>query len=176
MILKNTALFTLFMSLSFLVFSQQHTILELKGPENIGDVFLLDFKPNKNYDLSPDFAAMAWTNGGVPVLVRSLMKFDLSEIPEGATIIKAELSLYGYTSPWNDGHSTRDGSNDCSLFEISEDWDPSTVSWNKQPSINNDKYLHLPATVSENQDFEDIDLSSFSGNTLIFNAAILGLG
>src|ERR1039457_4771235 len=62
--------------------------------------------PANNYPNYPDFIANAWTSGGNPLLERSLMQFDLSSIPNNASIISAQLSLYGHVSIDNTQNSS----------------------------------------------------------------------
>jgi len=60
---------------------------------------------------------------------RGMVAFDLSEIPAGATIISANLSLYYY----NYGLVNPIG-REITCHRILEDWNEWTVTWNTQPA------------------------------------------
>src|ERR1041385_8929062 len=65
-----------------------------------------------------------------------IMKFDLSQIPIDATIISADLNLYG-RGPYGVGDAVSvgdTGDNACYLERIISDWSEFTVTWNTQPS------------------------------------------
>ena len=141
--------------------SAQTTIVLQPGPEKGKDAFLDSREYFRNFGDHQDFGAMAWTNMGRPVTVRSLIDFDLSMIPAGATILSARLSLYSYYSPRNRAHSTRDGSNRCFLRKVTEPWDESTVTWENQPATDSEDQIYLPASFHEIQDYPDIDVLQF---------------
>ncbi len=63
------------------------------------------------------------TSGGT--LYRSLIHFDLSSIPEGATIESA--TLYGYMT-------ARKGDREVAAYRVIEAWDESNVTWCNGPS------------------------------------------
>ncbi len=105
---------------------------------------------------SSDYTALSGTNGGVPVIVRSLVDFDLSSIPSGATIDLAKLSLFSYTSPANGAHSQQSGSNACVLQRVTESWDESTITWNNQPASTTTNQAQLEASSNTIQDYHVI--------------------
>ncbi|MEM1406719.1 MAG: DNRLRE domain-containing protein [Bacteroidota bacterium] len=107
--------------------------------------------PNTNYSTYPRLMASAWTQSGSPDYRRTLLKFDLSEIPANATIQSA--TLYFYSDPnvtasnaWN-GNSQLSGSNAVYLEKITQNWNSSTVTWNNQPpSTTSDRVWVGPST------------------------------
>ena len=107
--------------------------------------------PNTNYSTYPRLMASAWTQSGSPDYRRTLIKFDLSEIPANATIQSA--TLYFYSDPnvtasnaWN-GNSQLSGSNAVYLEKITQNWNANTVTWNNQPSTTtNDRVWVGPST------------------------------
>jgi gliding motility-associated-like protein len=142
----------------FFLFSRtlpgQTTTLVLQPDAACGkDAYLEDFEPNTNYGNHPDFLATAWTNGGAPVVVRSLIAFNLSGIPSGTTILNATLNLYHYNSTANIGHSIMSGPNDATLYRITTNWNESTVTWNTMPSITTMNSLFIPASTSTTENY-----------------------
>ena len=53
------------------------------------------YQENTNYGHSAYLQTQRWSHGGYPTYRRSLIDFDLSSIPEGAIIEKADLQLFG---------------------------------------------------------------------------------
>lgn len=125
------------------------------------DAYYKDATPTLNQGTHPDFSAIAWTNLSVPVVVRSVIEFDLTSIPVGATINSAYLSLYNNsTSPNNSGeHSTLDGSNSATLRRITTSWNEFSVTWNNQPSVTNSNEVVLPASTSIYEDYTNINVT-----------------
>ena len=115
-------------------------------------MFLTTPQPN-----SPEFDAIDWTVTGNEFTSRSLLQFDLSQIPTGATINSAFLSLYGCPGSSNTQGST--GSNTCYLQRVTSAWDESTVTWNNQPSTANQNQVTLIQSSSTTQNYLDIDVT-----------------
>jgi len=125
------------------------------------DAYFKDLTPTLNQGSHPDFTALAWTNGGNPVIAKSVIDFDFSSIPSGSTINSAYLSLYNNsTSPNNSGqHSSMDGPNTAVLKRITSSWDEFTITWNNQPSTSSINEAQLPQSTSTNQDYTNIDVT-----------------
>ncbi|HEY4691574.1 MAG TPA: DNRLRE domain-containing protein [Anaerolineae bacterium] len=64
------------------------------------------------------------------MIVRSLIKFDTSAIPNGSTINSAVLQVYMIAS-WDYPSRSRT----ITAYRISSNWAESTVTWNTQPGI-----------------------------------------
>ena len=126
--------------------AQTTIILQPNGSQG-KDAYIESRLNNNNYGNHIDFPAIAWTNRGTPVDARGLIDFDLSSIPNGATINSASLSLYSYSSISNGAHSTRNGSNNSVLTRITNSWDESTVNWTNQPTTT------TTTTTTQNQVF-----------------------
>ncbi|MCX6233897.1 MAG: PKD domain-containing protein [Bacteroidetes bacterium] len=139
----------------------QTTITLQPGPEDGKDAFISTYYPDQNYYYHIDYIAMAWTAGGIPFVVRSLIEFDLSVVPSGASIINASLSLYNSPDPTNNHgeHSSLSGPNTCWLQRITDEWDEYTVTWNNQPSTTTLHQVTLKQSVDPHQDYEDIDVT-----------------
>lgn len=158
--IQTKKILTLFISVLFCYFlNGQTTIILQPNGSNGKDAYVDSRYNNNNYGSHVDFAAMSWTNGGVPSDARSLIDFDFSSIPAGATINSASLSLYSYNSPANGSHSTLSGSNESVLLRITSSWDENTVTWNSQPSTTTQNQVILPESTSPIQNYLNIDVT-----------------
>ena len=92
----------------------------------------------------------AWTIDGVPVTVRSLLKFDLSTIPSNATIVSADLYMYSDTIPKNGDKVNANSANNNSFVvqQVATSWDPASVNWFNQPSGLTANQVVVPSTTS----------------------------
>lgn len=104
--------------------------------------------------------ASAWTVNFQPVVYRSVFRFDFSGFPADAAISAARLSLFnpGESLTGSD-HSSFSGSNRFVLCRVSEDWNPTTVTWKNQPSSSTASQVDIPGTESSYQDYLDIDVT-----------------
>lgn len=151
--------------------AQELDTLVLQPDGTIGkDAILYDLKPDNNYGTHPQINAQAWTNSGRPQTMRGLLQFDLSDLPDEVTIVKIYLSLYHHVANNNPGHSQLGGSNVSSLERVSEAWDENTVTWNSQPPTDDTNTMTIPASVREDQDYLDLDVTNLmvdsNGNLL----------
>ena len=137
--------------------------------DNVDDVVLtnheLDDFVNKNWPVYPNFVAQAWTRSGRPLMIRSLLRFDLTSIPTTSEIVTAKLYLYGVAyveqyegEPGGRGHQSLTNSNAFEILRVTSEWDESTVSWNTRPSVAEQDKISLPESETEFQDYE-IDVS-----------------
>lgn len=102
-----------------------------------------------------DFLVEAWTSGGNALNYRALLKFDLSSIPTNATIVSANLYLYSYPSPTNNGNFTDANygtDNSFLVQQVTSSWLPSTATWANQPSASTSNQLVVPTTSQSNLD------------------------
>ena len=141
------------------IYSQTTILLQ---PDDIQgkDAFIDSRVVNNNYGNHIDFASIAWTNGGMYTSGRSLVEFNLSNIPAGSTINRAELSLYSYNSPYNGSHSNLSGSNESVLCRITSPWNENTVTWNNQPSYTTTNQVVLQGSTNNIQDYTNIDVKN----------------
>jgi Secretion system C-terminal sorting domain len=110
---------------------------------------------NTNYGNYPYINMHAWTNGGVDVIHRTLVDFDLSTIPNGSTILNAELLLYTdkNSTKYPTGHDVTSGSNACIIRRIISSWTENSVTWNNQPGTSVVNQVMMPQSTSNFQDY-----------------------
>lgn len=153
-------LFATFLS-PILSLSQKTIILQPNAIEGIdAAIHGLGSEVNKNYGYIPQFSANSWTFEGIRGVVRSVMKFDLSSLPQNAQIQKATLSLYAWGSDTGFGqHSNRGGSNKSWLQRITEPWDENEVTWNTQPATTTQGQISIHQSNFPDEDYTDIDIT-----------------
>lgn len=138
------------------VFLEGNDCIEL-GSENL-DARVQSNIPNQNISNSQFYSSQSGTMSGVPFIDRSLITFDLNQIPEEAILTHATLNLFAHTL--NGGHTQTDGCNASTLELISEPWNPNTVTWNNQPPTNPNSSVTLDSSEREDQNYLTIDVSS----------------
>ncbi|MFI5221767.1 MAG: DNRLRE domain-containing protein [Bacteroidia bacterium] len=122
------------------------------------DATITSLSPNLNYGSDPDFASIAWTNGGTSFVERALISFDLSSVPQNAVITTATLSLYSNPVSTNTQLST--GVNVCLLQRITSTWTESGVTWSNQPTTTAVNQVALAQSNSTTQDYPNIDVTN----------------
>ncbi|HKR03163.1 MAG TPA: DNRLRE domain-containing protein [Bacteroidia bacterium] len=129
----------------------------------------------RNFGTKKDLDAIAWTNNGDNSNVRSLIQFDLSAIPAGATITDARLSLYNNPTSDEGGHFTSFFNPNTSVLQrITSSWDELTVTWNTQPTVSNLNKVTLSATTSSHQNFLNIDVRALVADMLLHPTTSFG--
>jgi hypothetical protein len=123
------------------------------------------FFGGQNIDLSGHAAeidAETWTVGGVLVNVRGAVKFDLSSIPNNASIISANLSLFSNPTPLSGNQiSANFGTNNAMyLKRISNNWSAFTATWLNQPSTTQLNQILIPHTNLPFFDLINIDVKN----------------
>jgi len=110
---------------------------------------------NTNYGNEAYVNMHAWTNGGNEVVHRSLINFDLSNIPNGSTILNSELYLYSdqNSTAYPNGHDLTSGSNSCVIKRIISSWTENSVTWNSQPGTSVVNQVTIPQSTSSFQDY-----------------------
>ena len=105
-----------------------------------------------NYGNYTRLSATAWTHSGSNTFWRTLLYFDLSDIPAKSTIHSATLYLYSnpsITSPnAADGNSQLSGSNAFYIERITEPWDEMMVTWNNQPATTTSGRVYIGPSTS----------------------------
>jgi hypothetical protein len=152
--MKNTWFSLCFLFLFQISFSQTFTLQP--GPVEGNDALIFDDDPSSNFGTSEEFIAFYWTRSGHNYEGRSLLKFDLSSLPTGKTLLNAKLSLY-----WDQLASAgQAGDNDARLSRVTSAWGENNVTWNNKPSTSSTDFIVLPKSTSAQQDYIDIDVTS----------------
>lgn len=114
----------------------------------------------QNFGTDPDLSAIAWTNGGNASNSRGLFDFDLSAIPENATIVDAKLFLYHNPTSGNGGHSSQSGSNACVIQRVTQNWSEDAVTWSTQPTTTSTNEVLLAPSTGASDDYLNIDVKN----------------
>ncbi|MBK9108857.1 MAG: DNRLRE domain-containing protein [Saprospiraceae bacterium] len=128
------------------------------SPDEGIDAFLFELEPTTNFSNYPDLIAFSWTFFGVPGYGNSLIKFDLTTLPDDIEITSAGLSLFHNASSTNQGQA---GNNACYLRKVIEDWDPATVTWNSSPTVTGNNQVYLPTSQVSDQNYKNISVIDF---------------
>jgi len=168
---KISSLFLIVVSL-IMVFSScnkknsEYLVLELQPDGETGnDAQIWSSMSDNNSGNSAEFQAMAWTWDALNLPEgkrRSLIDFDLSEIPSDAKIKSAYLSLFHNSETVEPigGHSKLSGSNSCFLKRITESWEEGTVTWNNQPATTSENQVTIEESNTLDQNYENIDITA----------------
>ena len=149
-------------TISVIVLAAQEVILTLQPADNQSEVHLFGNADaiNLSDPVAPEIGAGAGTYLGDPVLIRALIKFDITSIPENAEIISAKLTLYSNPTPLNGiGGEANYGTNNAVLIQrITESWQYNTVKWQNQPSASSTGEIEIPHTNESTLDVVDLDV------------------
>ncbi len=124
------------------------------GPEEGKDAYVNSWYERKGSTQS--FIAAAWTYDGIEGVGRSFIQFDLPELPDSITGFQAHLNLYYDPTSGHEGHG---GENTCRLERVIEDWTESGVLWYDQPAVTSTNAVIIPASITSNQDYPNIDVT-----------------
>jgi len=156
----------MFVSFSQILSQNSYDTLFLKpGPDEGKDVLIRSVYPNTNEGDHFDFMSMAGTISYEPFVNRSLIEFDLGNIPDSAIVLEAKLSFYYSEQTGGPGHQ---GINESYLLKINEAWDEHTVTWNTQPSVSFVNPVYLPTSTSQFQDYLNIDVTDLISELIHF--------
>lgn len=109
----------------------------------------------------PELCAAAWTKDGSPLLLRSVVRFDLDSIPVGAEILSAHLSLFSNPAPLNGNHRDANSGSHNALFieRINGPWINPGVDWFSQPSTSSQQRIIIPHTPEPFSDLIKMDVT-----------------
>ena len=155
MTLKNYFIFTFFF-ITF--FANCQTTIVLQPDATSGkDAFISDNVPTSGQGNSTEFNAASWTISGTPLKIRGIIDFDLSGIPNGASIQSAVLTLYNNPNSQNGNangqHVNSNTSNAAFLQRVTSPW-TENVSWNAQPTTTTLNQVTLPQNTDPFQNYQ----------------------
>lgn len=140
----------------FIAFAQ--TTLTLQPGANVGNDASLGSHTNYNTE-NNNYGTNIYLNSycipgatGGQNTNRAVIEFDLSSIPSGATIVSADLTLYGagYINSTLTGHF---GNNTSTLSRITSSWSEMGVTWNTAPTTTSVNQVTMPQSTSASQDY-----------------------
>ena len=140
-------------------------MLELQPDSTNGkDAYIEDYEfegyRDRNFGHYQALQVQSWTADGYPLVIRSLIEFNLDQIPSGATIDSARLSLYAHGNEGHGfGHDTLGGSNASYIHRITSDWNEDSVTWNKHPQFTTMNAVTIPRSENPMQDYTNIDVT-----------------
>lgn len=158
------------------LFAQKEVVYQPDSLKGI-DAWIWSFDPAKsinfgsrnesNYGMHNVLRAEVWKWGGKeqPDTIRGLIKFDLSDIPQKASIIEARLSLYFYANP---GFTPQLGDNELLIQRITEDWDEDDVNWLNQPLSTEHNQIKVEKSSKQEQDYLNIDIRNLVQEMVYF--------
>jgi len=127
---------------------------------------------DQSYTGAPDIPVETWTNGGLPLTIREVIKFDLSSIPSNSTIVSANLYLYSYPTPTPNGNfiNANYGTNNTLLVQqVTSDWSAATIGWFNQPAYSTTNQVIVSSTTQSTLDL-DLNVSNMVSSMVTGNA------
>jgi hypothetical protein len=141
-----------------------HILILQPGPEEGKDAMINRISPDKNFGDHIYFEAInnqPWisTNIDCPLLTRSLIQWDLNQLPKSATIRKAIMTLYypniwvepaiidsikNRYSGWVDSTEIPDRHPLAVLQRIISPWEEYEVTWTNQPETTEEGQVFVP--------------------------------
>jgi hypothetical protein len=114
----------------------KQTITIQPGPEEEKNSVVTTYNPDTHLGVT---GYLYIGNGiGIYELTRSLLQFDLSDLPASAIIVNADLKLYQF-----DNSGTAYTSFSIAAHQVMESWDKFDITWNNLPS-----YRTSPESIS----------------------------
>jgi len=149
-----------------LVFAQTEQILNIQLPNMVK---FANLSNGSNVDsTSNELDAFVWSNGGSSSISRYYLWFDLSTLPSNAVIDSAYLSLFASPSAANgNGGSPTYGSNNAAgIYQVTNNWNISSISWSAQPSYTSTGSVILPISNTTTEDYIGTDVTTMVRNML----------
>lgn len=140
--------------LQFQVIAQ--VVIEIKpDPSNNKDAYVNSYN-FYGQGTTPSNIAAAWSYGGEFGIGRSFIYFPLPLVQDDTSNFKAYLNLYYNYSATHVGHA---GDNQCKIERILQPWNANNLNWSNQPEVTSESAVFLPASVTEDQDYINIDVT-----------------
>ncbi len=140
--------------------SPKHYTLVSQPDSTAGkDALISSYSSGSNYSKDKSMHAYCWTLGGVLVIDRALIQFDLSKIPAESRIDSAYLSFYFSTEKDFTYANTHVGDNSMLLQRIAQNWNDKTVTWITQPQVDTRHTVWIDSFSNPQQDYKNIDVT-----------------
>ena len=162
--MKKLFILFFFSAITTMASEAQCTMLVLQQtPINANSALICNIYPDTNDATNSEFYGEQWTINQVPDQTSDLMRFDISQIPQGAIIDSAWLDLYADLNNFNGraGQPMFGDSDACYLRMITSPWINTTVTWANQPTVTNANEILLPQSVSDTESYLDINFKTF---------------
>jgi PKD repeat protein len=149
----------LFLSFAHSSISQTTLVIQ-PGPSDGKDAYINSAFPDVNLygGESNGMLVTAWTFDGVFGLGRGLVRFDLSQIPAGSTILSAKLDLNFEPNCCIYEHY---GDNGWYIRKLLGPWEEHAVTWNNQPPQTTVGQIEMAPSTNPTQDFKNIEFTQF---------------
>lgn len=133
------------------------------------DADISDLFPNTSFPANKYLVPYSWLQFGNTEIRRSAIQFNLSSIPTNAIIDSAFLYLYFsqklvQDSPPFTGHF---GSNILEIKQITQSWQPASITWNNQPATTATGMVVVPASNTQTQDYPKINVKTLITNQIL---------
>jgi hypothetical protein len=149
-----------------------HYTLTLQPDSSVGkDTFITYYYPDANWGNYGFIYPKCWTVNSYSDIIRVLIQFDLSTIPNDASIDSAFISFYFALDPVYIPYDiTGDyGNNSMLLQRVIGPWDEPTVTWKNQPNIDTKHTVWIDKFTNPQQDYKDIDVTLLVKDILTSN-------
>lgn len=158
--------------------SYQWKVLEIQpGPLDGKDAMISNLEPDRNFG---DYKYFEATFLSEPVLTvmrsnRSLIWFNLNELPKSAVIKKVTLSLmYDLPVPWDPSIFITEPDTSSLWYggvlqQVTEPWDENQITWNNQPKVTEVNQVFISPFI-KNANFLTVDV------TPLYTPAFLSTG
>lgn len=144
--------------LNDLLEEKQYTLFLQPDGASGKDAVVSAIVPENNYGALEEIMLYAWTQGGDLNVSRTIIDFDLSEIPADAKIDSAHLSLY--YNPSSAYASQHSGETRFTIQRLISAWDESTVTWGTQPAATYSNIVIINGASTPFQDFPQMNITA----------------
>ena len=146
--------------------SNQYKVLVLQpGPEDGKDAMVSNLEPDRNFGAHKYFEATFLSEPILTVMRsnRSLIRFNMDELPDSAIIKQVALRLsYDLPIPWDSTIITNSSTGFAwyggVLQQITEPWEEEKVTWNSLPETTESNQVFMNPFIS-NINFIDVDVT-----------------
>ncbi|WP_276482227.1 DNRLRE domain-containing protein [Paraflavitalea pollutisoli] len=165
--MKSRILLFLGILFALSTFAQTQQCVTLRGKSGTGNFrqwLISSYSPYESDTTGPEIVAAAWTcnaNGYPSCNFRSLLWYNISQVPTNATIVSARLYLTAHQSAINaiSGQPTYGTANSSVLQRVTNPWGPN-AGWTNIPAATTTNQKILAQSISTVQDYE-IDVKDF---------------